>query len=75
MDLESIFNDLKKMKEDEIKRSVTFSLIKKARNDKEKNLFYEFDIEGDVQVDLFELVKKYFNDKSCLLYTSDAADE
>lgn len=63
MDLESIFNDLKKMKEDEIKRSVTFSLIKKAKNDKEKNLFYEFDIEGDVQVDLFELVKKYFNDK------------
>lgn len=44
MDLESIFNNLKKMNEDEIKKSVTFSLIKKAENDKEKNLFYEFDI-------------------------------
>ena len=63
MDLESIFNNLKKMNEDEIKKSVTFSLIKKAENDKEKNLFYEFDIEGDVQLDLFDLVRKYFNDK------------
>ncbi|MDS3958468.1 hypothetical protein [Staphylococcus epidermidis] len=36
MDLESIFNNLKKMNEDEIKKSVTFSLIKKAENDKEK---------------------------------------
>lgn len=39
MDLESIFNDLKKMKEDEIKRSVTFSLIKKAKMIKKKIYF------------------------------------
>ncbi|MFW3611029.1 Kiwa anti-phage protein KwaB-like domain-containing protein [Staphylococcus caprae] len=63
MDLESIFDNLKNMKEDEIKKSVRFSLEKKAENDTGKNLFYEFDVEGDVQLELFNLVKNYFNDK------------
>lgn len=42
---------------------VAFSLVKKADNNENENLFYKYRIEGDVQKDLYNLAKNHFNDK------------
>ncbi|WP_436942109.1 Kiwa anti-phage protein KwaB-like domain-containing protein [Staphylococcus xylosus] len=63
MDLENLFIKLKAMDDDVITKSVAFSLVKKADNNENENLFYKYRIEADVQKDLYNLVKNYFNDK------------
>lgn len=63
MDLENLFIKLKEMDDDVITKSVSFSLVKKADNNENENLFYKYRIEADVQKGLYNLVKNYFNDK------------